>query len=115
VAGRTKWGFWKLFLYSLDGIISFSTKPLAISSFFGILFCLVAFSAMIFVVVRWLMFGDPVQGWASTISIVLFAGGVQLFSIGILGQYMAKSYLEVKGRPIYIIKEQSETIEEEGE
>ncbi|MDR2166443.1 MAG: glycosyltransferase family 2 protein [Clostridiales bacterium] len=108
VGGRTKWGFWKLFLYSVDGIVSFSAKPLAISSFFGIIFCFVAFLFAIFIVVRWLMFGDPVQGWASTICIILFVGGVQLFSVGILGQYLAKSYLEAKGRPVYIVKERSE-------
>ena len=104
-AGNTKWNFWKLFLYSLDGIVAFSVKPLALSSLLGMLFCLFAFFGAIFIIVRWLMFGDPVAGWASTVCIVLFVGGVQLFSIGILGQYLSKCYLEVKRRPIYIIKE----------
>ena len=105
-AGVTKWNFWQLFAYSLDGIVSFSVKPLAISSFFGILFCLAAMVGTVFIVVRWFAFGDPVQGWASTVCIILFVGGIQLFSTGILGQYLAKSYLEAKGRPVYIIKEQ---------
>ena len=106
-AGKTKWSFWKLWLYSMDGIISFSAKPLAISSFFGILFCLASFIFAIVIAIGWLLHGNPVQGWASTITIILFASGIQLFSIGILGQYVAKSYLETKGRPIYIIKENS--------
>jgi len=105
VAGDTKWSFWKLFLYSLDGIIAFSVRPLAISSLFGILFCLFAIFGAAFIVIRWLLFGDPVQGWASTVCIILFVSGVQLFSVGILGQYVAKSYLETKGRPVYIVKE----------
>ena len=106
-AGKTKWSFGGLILYSIDGIVSFSIKPLAVSSFFGLLFCLISFLGTIFIVIRWLMFGDPVQGWASTICIILFVGGIQLFSTGILGQYLAKSYLETKGRPIYVIKEKS--------
>ena len=109
VAGKTKWSFWKLWLYSMDGIISFSAKPLAISSFFGILFCLASFIFAIIIAIGWLMHGNPVQGWASTITIILFVGGIQLFSIGILGQYVAKSYLETKGRPIYIKKEDTTT------
>ena len=104
-AGKTKWSFWRLLLYSLDGIVAFSVRPLAISSFFGILFFLLAIIGAGYIVVRWLLYGDPVQGWASTVCIILFAGGVQLFSVGILGQYVAKSYLEAKGRPVYIIKE----------
>jgi len=105
IAGETKWSFWQLFMYSLDGIVGFSVKPLAISSFMGILFFLFAILGSIFIVVRWLIFGDPVQGWASTICIILFVSGTQLFCTGILGQYIAKTYLETKGRPIYIIKE----------
>ena len=104
-AGETKWSFWGLFAYSLDGIMAFSVRPLAISSFFGMLFCLLAFLGMGFIVVRWLLFGDPVQGWASTLCVILFVGGIQLFCTGILGQYLAKSYMETKGRPIYVIKE----------
>ena len=106
-AGKTKWSFWKLWLYSVDGMISFSAKPLAISSFFGMLFCLAAFVFAIIIAIQWLLHGNPVQGWASTITIILFASGIQLFSIGILGQYMAKAYVESKGRPIYIVKEKS--------
>lgn len=105
VAGETKWSFWKLFRYSLEGIIGFSTVPLMISSIFGIISCMFAFAFMVFIVIRKLYFGDPVAGWASTATIILFMGGVQLLSIGILGQYLAKTYLEVKNRPIYLVKE----------
>jgi len=108
VAGNTKWSFWKLFLYSLDGITAFSVKPLALSSLVGVIFCLISFLSIATIVVRWLLFGDPVAGWASTVTIVLFVGGIQLFCTGILGQYLAKSYLENKKRPIYIVKERSE-------
>ena len=108
IAGSSKWSFWKLFLYSMDGIIAFSVKPLAISSLFGVIFCIMSFISIITIVVRWLIFGDPVAGWASTVTIILFVGGIQLFCTGILGQYMAKSYLESKQRPVYIIKEISE-------
>jgi len=107
VAGSSKWNFWKLLLYSLDGIAAFSIKPLAISSFFGIFFCLFAFWGIVFIVIRWLLYGDPVTGWASTVTIVLFVGGIQLFCTGILGQYLAKSYMEIKQRPIFIVKESS--------
>ena len=107
MAGQTKWSFWKLFMYSLDGIVAFSVGPLAISSFFGFLFCVLAIFGIIFISVRWLIYGDPVQGWASTICTILFVCGIQLFCTGILGQYVAKSYLETKGRPIYIVKEKS--------
>ena len=106
-AGKTKWSFWKLFMYSIDGLVSFSVKPLAVSSFMGLLFCLLAFALLVFIVVRWLMFGDPVQGWASTVCVILFVGGIQLFTTGILGQYLAKTYMESKGRPIYVVKESS--------
>ena len=106
--GSTKWSLWKLFLYSLDGIAAFSIRPLAISSLFGMFFCLFALLGAGFIVARWLMFGDPVAGWASTVCIILFVGGIQLFCTGILGQYLAKAYLEVKRRPVFIIKENSE-------
>ncbi|MCL2563684.1 MAG: glycosyltransferase family 2 protein [Oscillospiraceae bacterium] len=109
VHGETKWSFWSLFSYSLDGIIAFSVRPLAISSLFGILFCFFALLGSAFIVVRWLIFGDPVAGWASTVCIILFATGIQLFCTGILGQYVAKSYLETKNRPIYITKESSDS------
>jgi len=107
VAGQTKWSFWKLVIYSMDGIVGFSVKPLAIASFMGFLFTFLAFVGAVFLVVRWFMFGDPVQGWVSTVCIILFVGGVQLFTTGILGRYLAKSYMESKGRPIYVVKEKS--------
>lgn len=109
-AGETKWSFWKLFKYSIDGIIAFSTAPLVISTIMGLLFCLIAFIMIIFVVVKTLIYGDPVSGWPSMICIMLFVGGIQLFCIGIIGQYISKTYLEVKKRPIYIIKETEESI-----
>ena len=104
-AGNTKWSFWKLFKYSLDGIVNFSSAPLYISSLIGILFCIIALISTIFFFVRRLMFGDPVTGWASTACIITFIGGVQLFCVGVLGQYMARMYLETKNRPKYIIRE----------
>ena len=104
-AGETKWSFWKLLLYSIEGIMAFSTVPLAISAVMGILFCAIAFAMIVFIIAKTVMFGDPVAGWPSTACIILFVGGVQLFCVGILGQYHAKTYLEVKGRPIYICKE----------
>ena len=104
-AGETKWSFWKLLLYSIEGIMAFSTVPLAISAVMGILFCAIAFAMIVFIIAKTVIFGDPVAGWPSTACIILFVGGVQLFCVGILGQYLAKTYLEVKGRPIYICKE----------
>ncbi len=107
-AGETKWSFWKLFKYSIDGIIAFSTAPLVISTIMGLLFCFIAFIMIIFVIAKTLIYGDPVSGWPSTICIILLVGGVQLFCIGIIGQYLSKTYLEVKKRPIYIVKETEE-------
>lgn len=107
VAGETKWSFWKLFLYSIDGIVAFSTAPLAIASIAGILFCGLAFLALLFIFIRALAWGDPVAGWPSMVCIILLVGGVQLFSIGVLGQYLSKTYLETKRRPIYIAKEKN--------
>jgi len=104
-AGITKWSFWKLFVYSLDGIIAFSTKPLALASLLGILLFLAALSFITFIIIRKLVWGDPVSGWSSTVCIILFCSGVQLFTTGILGQYTAKIYTEVKQRPQYIIRE----------
>ena len=104
-AGETKWSFWKLLLYSIEGIMAFSTVPLAISAVMGILFCAIAFVMIFVIIAKTVVFGDPVAGWPSTACIILFVGGVQLFCVGILGQYLAKTYLEVKGRPIYICKE----------
>ena len=105
VAGETKWSFWKLFKYALEGITAFSTTPLILSSLIGLIFCLLAFIAIIFIIVRTLINGDPTAGLPSLVCIIVFVSGVQLFSIGIIGQYLSKTYLEVKKRPIYIIKE----------
>ena len=104
-AGQTKWSFWKLFVYSLDGITAFSTVPLSVAAVMGLRFCFLAFAMLIFVFVRALIWGDPVGGWPSLVCIILFVGGIQLFCTGILGQYLAKTYLEVKRRPQYIIQE----------
>lgn len=104
--GETKWNFWKLLLYSLDGITAFSTVPLMISSLMGVLFCVVAFVMIVFIIVRKLIFGDPVSGWPSLVCIILMTSGVQFFCIGIVGQYLAKTYMEVKNRPIYVKKEE---------
>lgn len=105
VAGETKWSFWKLFKYAIEGIVSFSTVPLTMSVTVGLLFCLVAFIMIVFIIVKTLVYGDPVAGWPSLACIIIFASGVQLFSLGILGEYLSKTYLEVKNRPVYIIKE----------
>ncbi len=104
--GETKWSFWKLFLYSIDGITAFSTVPLAIASFMGVLFCVVAFLMILFIIVRKLMFGDPTSGWPSMVCIVLMCSGIQLFCLGIVGQYLSKTYMEVKRRPLYLVKEE---------
>lgn len=103
--GETKWNFWKLFLYSLDGITAFSTVPLMIAAVVGVLFCLLAFVMIVFIIVRKLIFGDPVSGWPSLVCIMLFLSGIQFFCTGILGQYLAKTYMEVKKRPMYLVKE----------
>lgn len=108
VAGKTKWNFWSLFRYSIEGIAGFSTVPLALASFLGVFCCAAAFIGIIIVVLRALLFGDPVAGWPSMISIILLIGGLQLFCIGIVGEYLAKTYTEVKQRPIYITKETDE-------
>lgn len=105
VAGTTKWNFWKLFSYAIDGIVGFSTAPLIVSSIIGVLFCLISFILIIFIIVKTLIFGDPTSGWPSLACIIFFVSGVQLFCIGIIGQYLSKVYLEVKNRPIYIIKD----------
>lgn len=105
--GETKWNFWKLFAYSVEGITAFSTVPLSIAAFVGVLFCAVAFFMIIFIIVRKLIFGDPVSGWPSLVCIILMTSGVQFFCTGILGQYLAKTYLEVKKRPIYLTKEEA--------
>ena len=105
VAGETKWSFWKLFKYAIEGITAFSTTPLMISSVIGLLFCFVAFILILFIIIRTLVYGDPTSGWPSMVCIMFFVSGIQLFSLGIIGQYLSKTYLEVKNRPIYIIKE----------
>lgn len=105
VAGETKWSFFKLFKYALDGIINFSQAPLSLASFGGMFFTFAAFVMIIFIIVRRLIFGDAVAGWASMVCIVMFIGGVQMFCMGIMGQYMAKTYLESKHRPHYIVSE----------
>ncbi len=105
VAGETKWNFWSLLGYALDGIVNFSQTPLDIASWFGILMTVVSFFAILFIVVRKLLFGDPVAGWASTACIITFIGGIQLLCLGIIGKYLATVYLEVKKRPHYIISE----------
>ncbi len=104
--GETKWSFWGLFLYSLEGIIAFSTAPLAIASFMGVLFCVVAFVIIIAIIVRSLFWQDPTSGWPSLVCIISMVSGVQLLCLGILGQYVSKTYLEVKHRPIYLVKEE---------
>ena len=104
-AGKTKWSFGKLFVYSLDGITAFSTKPLITSALLGLIFCVFSFLMIIFIIVRTCIYGDPVSGWPSTICIILFVSGIQLFCLGIMGQYMSKEYMEIKNRPIYVVKE----------
>lgn len=104
-AGETKWSFWKLFVYSLEGITAFSTVPLTIASIFGLLFCLIAFIMIAVIIIRTLIFGDPTSGWPSMICVIFLVSGIQLFCLGIIGQYLSKTYLETKNRPIYIVKE----------
>ena len=106
VKGETKWNFWKLLLYSIEGITAFSTAPLSFAAVMGVLFCIFAFILIMFIVVRTLVFGDPVSGWPSLVCIISLISGVQLFCLGIVGQYLAKTYMEVKRRPIYLLKEE---------
>ena len=110
VAGTTKWNFWKLFAYSMESIIGFFTTPLLFSSIIGIIFCLISFVMAIVIIVKTLILGDPVNGWPSLVCIIFFVSGIQLFCIGIMGKYLAKTYLETKKRPIYIIKETEENV-----
>ncbi|MDE6603961.1 MAG: glycosyltransferase family 2 protein [Lachnospiraceae bacterium] len=112
--GETKWSFWKLFLYSIEGIIAFSTVPLTIASVAGVFFCLVAFVIIIVTIVRKLIFGDPTSGWPSLVCIIMMVSGVQLFCLGIVGQYLSKTYMEVKRRPIYLVREEIGGQEVEG-
>lgn len=106
VHGETKWSFWKLFIYSIEGITAFSTVPLAIASIMGVLFCAAAFVMILFILIRSLVWTDPVGGWPSLVCIICLVSGVQLFCLGIVGQYLSKTYLEVKKRPIYLVKEE---------
>lgn len=101
-AGKTKWSMWKLLKYSLEGIIGYSTAPLALVSLIGVLFCIGAFLAILYIVIKTLIWGDPIGGWPSLACMILGVSGIQLFCMGILGQYLGKTYLEVKNRPIYV-------------
>lgn len=105
VAGETKWSFWKLFKYALEGITAFSVTPLILSSIIGLFFCAIAFILIVAIVIKTIVYSDPTDGWPSLVCIIFFVSGVQLFSLGIIGQYLSKTYLEVKNRPIYIVKE----------
>lgn len=105
VAGQTSWSFWSLFKYSIDGIVNFSEAPLNLASFVGAFSCFVSIIAMIFIVVKTLIFNDPTSGWPSLVCIILFIGGIQLLCLGIVGKYISKIFLETKKRPIYIVKE----------
>lgn len=105
VAGETKWSFWKLFKYAIEGIVAFTTAPLTIAAFLGVLFCFIAFIMIIVIICKTLIWGDPVGGWPSLACIIIFVSGIQLFFMGIFGEYLAKTYLETKNRPIYIVKE----------
>lgn len=111
VAGETKWSFWKLFMYSIEGIVAFSTAPLSIASYLGILFMFLAFILILFIVIRTMIYGDPTNGWPSLVCIFTMFSGIQLFSIGIIGQYLSKTYLETKKRPIYIARETEEDLD----
>ena len=105
VAGKTKWSFWKLFKYAIEGITAFSTFPLILSSIIGLLFCFISFLLIIIIIIKTLIYGDPTSGWPSLVCIIFLVSGIQLFSLGIIGQYLSKTYLEIKQRPIYIVKE----------
>lgn len=105
VAGKTKWSFWSLFKYAVNGIIDFSEAPLSVASWFGMVMTVIAFLFLVFIIVRRIVFGDPVAGWASTICVIIFIGGIQLFCLGVMGQYIAKNYSESKHRPHFIVSE----------
>lgn len=108
VAGETKWSFWKLFKYSMEGIMAFSTTPLYMSSILGFIICVIAFIMACFYIIKTLVFGDPTAGFPSLVCIILFLGGIQLIGIGVLGMYLSKTYLETKKRPVYIVRETEE-------
>ena len=105
VAGESKWSFFKLFKYAIEGIVAFSTAPLTIAVLIGLFFCIIAFLMIVFIIVKTLLFGDPTSGWPSLVCVIFLVSGIQLFCIGIIGEYLAKTYLETKKRPIYIVKE----------
>ena len=105
VAGETKWSFWQLLLYAIEGIVAFSTTPLVISSVFGLICCVLALVMILVIIARTLIFGDPTSGWPSLVCIMLLLSGVQMLGIGIVGQYLAKTYLETKKRPIYLVRQ----------
>ena len=105
VAGETKWSFWKLFKYAIEGIVAFTTFPLSLAAIIGVLMCFISFVAILVIIVKTLAFGDPAIGWPSMVCILLFVSGIELLCMGIIGQYLAKTYLETKHRPIYIVKE----------
>lgn len=107
VAGETKWSFWKLFGYAIEGFTAFSTAPLTFASFIGMLFCIISFLLIIAIIVKTLIIGDPTSGWPSLVCIIFMVSGIQLFSLGIIGQYLSRTYLEVKKRPVYIVKEKN--------
>lgn len=109
VAGETKWSFWKLFMYSIEGIVAFSTVPLSLASFGGVIMCGISALAIIFIIVRQILYGGSAYGWPSMVCIMIFLGGIQLLCVGILGSYLSRMYLEVKKRPIYICKETNTT------
>lgn len=109
-AGETHWSFWKLFVYALEGICAFSTVPLVIAAVWGLLFCFVAFVMIVVIIVKTLAFGDPVSGWPSMICVVLMVGGLQMLALGVIGQYLAKTYLETKQRPVYIVRVTDEDV-----
>ena len=104
--GRSKWSFFKLFSYSIEGIVSFSNKPLIISALLGVILCIISLVMVFVVALRRIIFGDPVEGWASLVCIILFVSGLQHLSIGIIGSYLARLFIEIKGRPLYIIDEE---------
>ena len=108
VAGETKWSFWKLFKYAIEGITAFSTTPLIFASVLGILFCIISFFLILIIIGKTLIYGDPTDGWPSLVCIIFMVSGIQLFSLGIIGQYLSKTYLEVKKRPVYIVRKTSE-------
>lgn len=110
IAGKSKFSIFKLFKYGIEGILAFSTKPLVISAFLGLLFCLISFISIIVIIIKTLIFGDPVSGWPSLACLIIFMGGTQLFFLGIIGMYLSKTYLEVKKRPLYIVKETEEEL-----